>query len=309
MGMLCYVAVASPGMAQVRVEGLAPPAPSSPRTWLAWLESVVPPSHRTERPVAEAPSAAIPGYYDYERCSHAVEAPDSLLVLPGESQVHVWQVHLGKTIFYNYLSPPSTIGDTLRLRVTDAICRKGEVVIVGVADGFAVGLKATSFNYDAAGFAWAGGAFSLASNGGRILVGPSARTDGPGETAAADTAMVEDRGIGSDRFVRVRGTRSYNDSVALADRSRLLASAREVARRETERAAVLRAKGWSAVVTTLVTARRIGIGMTAEQVRAAWGAPTRVNVTLSGNVRLEQWVYASGNYVYFADGLVRTIQQ
>lgn len=49
-------------------------------------------------------------------------------------------------------------------------------------------------------------------------------------------------------------------------------------------------------------------GMTDDQVRAAWGDPLSVNSTLAGGVSSEQWVYGSGYYVYFEDGIVTGIQ-
>lgn len=57
---------------------------------------------------------------------------------------------------------------------------------------------------------------------------------------------------------------------------------------------------------------KIMVGMSAAQVRRAWGEPTKINVTLGANGRTEQWVYRGRNYrddyVYLDSGVVRSIQ-
>lgn len=57
---------------------------------------------------------------------------------------------------------------------------------------------------------------------------------------------------------------------------------------------------------------KIMVGMTAAQVRRAWGEPTKINVTVSGGGRTEQWVYRGKNfrddYVYLENGTVRSVQ-
>lgn len=65
--------------------------------------------------------------------------------------------------------------------------------------------------------------------------------------------------------------------------------------------------GWSAEVTRLVIARQIRVGMTAAQVREAWGQPRRVNRTTTATGVGEQWVY-SGGYAYLTNGVVTAIQ-
>lgn len=51
------------------------------------------------------------------------------------------------------------------------------------------------------------------------------------------------------------------------------------------------------------------VGLTAEGVRkSCWGKPSRINETLTGTHRHEQWVYSPGHYVYFTDGIVTAIQ-
>ena len=54
--------------------------------------------------------------------------------------------------------------------------------------------------------------------------------------------------------------------------------------------------------------RRINIGYTKDQCRFAWGAPERINRTTNIYGVSEQWCYGSGNYLYFDDGILTTIQ-
>jgi outer membrane protein assembly factor BamE (lipoprotein component of BamABCDE complex) len=55
---------------------------------------------------------------------------------------------------------------------------------------------------------------------------------------------------------------------------------------------------------------RIRVGMTKEQVRAAWGRPYAVNTTTTGYGTREQWVMQEigSSYVYFEDGICTAIQ-
>lgn len=50
------------------------------------------------------------------------------------------------------------------------------------------------------------------------------------------------------------------------------------------------------------------IGLTAEGVRrSCWGAPIRINTTMTASHTREQWVYGGG-YLYLTDGIVTSIQ-
>lgn len=52
----------------------------------------------------------------------------------------------------------------------------------------------------------------------------------------------------------------------------------------------------------------VSVGMTAAQVTAScWGKPNKVNSTITGGGRREQWVYGS-QYVYVENGVVTAIQ-
>lgn len=51
------------------------------------------------------------------------------------------------------------------------------------------------------------------------------------------------------------------------------------------------------------------IGMTQhEAILSSWGRPERVNKTVTPSGVTEQWVYGHGNYLYFRDGILTSIQ-
>ena len=53
----------------------------------------------------------------------------------------------------------------------------------------------------------------------------------------------------------------------------------------------------------------VRLGMTPQQVKASnWGAPRDVNRTTDAFGVKEQWVYGDGNYLYFRNGVLTTIQ-
>jgi uncharacterized Zn finger protein len=54
----------------------------------------------------------------------------------------------------------------------------------------------------------------------------------------------------------------------------------------------------------------VSIGMTKEDVLASsWGKPKSINTTITAYGRREQWVYGSGNYLYFNDDKLTSIQK
>lgn len=56
-----------------------------------------------------------------------------------------------------------------------------------------------------------------------------------------------------------------------------------------------------------IARRQVFIGMTRDEVIAAWGSPRRSNVTLNAYGKHEQLVYES-NYLYLTDGVLTSIQ-
>lgn len=63
-------------------------------------------------------------------------------------------------------------------------------------------------------------------------------------------------------------------------------------------------KNWSSKIITSIKRREVLIGMSGDQVRAAWGSPSSVNVTELKNLVHEQWVYKNGKYVYLRNDIV-----
>ena len=57
--------------------------------------------------------------------------------------------------------------------------------------------------------------------------------------------------------------------------------------------------------TELAKKGKVRVGMTADQCRMAWGEPDRI----SRNKTHEQWVYPSGNRLYFDDEVLKSIHQ
>lgn len=51
------------------------------------------------------------------------------------------------------------------------------------------------------------------------------------------------------------------------------------------------------------------IGMTKAQALASnWGKPSKINTTIKAGLTHEQWVYGTGSYLYFENGILTTIQ-
>jgi hypothetical protein len=65
-------------------------------------------------------------------------------------------------------------------------------------------------------------------------------------------------------------------------------------------------------VAAAIAERKIFIGMTADDARQSWGAPSKINTSIGSYGRHEQWVYDRGRsltqYVYVQNGLVTSLQ-
>jgi hypothetical protein len=69
------------------------------------------------------------------------------------------------------------------------------------------------------------------------------------------------------------------------------------------------AKPWPEEIKRAVLEKQVQIGMTTEQVTAAWGRPVSINETITATTRDEQWVYPGSTYLYFKKGTLTTIQR
>ena len=65
---------------------------------------------------------------------------------------------------------------------------------------------------------------------------------------------------------------------------------------------------WSDRVWNAIAYQDVFVGMKKEQAQLSWGKPKDINRTLNSRVIKEQWVYGSGSYLYFEDGLLVAIQ-
>jgi len=65
---------------------------------------------------------------------------------------------------------------------------------------------------------------------------------------------------------------------------------------------------WSEKIWSAIEDGKVFIGMTAQQAEMSWGKPKEINRTIVGSTNKEQWVYASGSYLYFDNGILSAIQ-
>lgn len=65
---------------------------------------------------------------------------------------------------------------------------------------------------------------------------------------------------------------------------------------------------WSANAWAHIEGGEVWVGMTKAQAQLAWGEPDSVNRTTTRRGVLEQWVYGSRSYLYFADGVLTSYQ-
>lgn len=61
-------------------------------------------------------------------------------------------------------------------------------------------------------------------------------------------------------------------------------------------------------IANLIIQHKVKIGMTKEMARESWGIPEDINKTTTQYGTFEQWVYGGGNYLYFDNGVLTTIQ-
>ena len=69
----------------------------------------------------------------------------------------------------------------------------------------------------------------------------------------------------------------------------------------------------TAINNQRIASGRVGPGMTAAQVRGAWGSPSKINQSIYASGVSEQWIYYRGanhsysQYVYFTNGRVTSV--
>lgn len=103
---------------------------------------------------------------------------------------------------------------------------------------------------------------------------------------------------------------------AQEEKERAAAAARAQKAREKEQAeaAERRAAKYAQLIATygastaeLIMQGKVRIGWTSQMCRESWGAPRKINRTITAYGVDEQWVYYKG-FLYFTDGILRTIQ-
>lgn len=154
---------------------------------------------------------------------------------------------------------------------------------------------------DASGYAVPSFVFKRASDSVRIYV-PLTRYPVPfgveGYTLARDRAFVDEMILTPAEEVYARRA----EEERRREEARL---ALEKEQRE-RKAALTRKYGKS--TAELILSGRVRIGMTQAMCREAWGVPDDINRTSGSWGVYEQWVYGSGSYLYFENGVLSSIQ-
>ncbi|MNK89964.1 hypothetical protein D3C87_1099940 [compost metagenome] len=65
---------------------------------------------------------------------------------------------------------------------------------------------------------------------------------------------------------------------------------------------------WPEKIWKSIENSKVSLGMTREQATFSWGTPKSINKTHNSSNTLEQWVYGDGNYLYFRNGKLVSIQ-
>ena len=73
---------------------------------------------------------------------------------------------------------------------------------------------------------------------------------------------------------------------------------------EADRASAQRRAAHASEIQDAIEHGQLVLGMNGEQVRAAWGAPQKKNISFSPGLTREQWVYGNGRYAYIYNGVL-----
>jgi TonB family protein len=94
-------------------------------------------------------------------------------------------------------------------------------------------------------------------------------------------------------------------------RSRLRAAEEHERLRQAEerRRQDITARPWPENIKRAALAKRVEIGMTSEQVTAAWGRPLNVEETITATSRQEEWIYPGPTVLYFMNGALTKIHR
>jgi hypothetical protein len=98
------------------------------------------------------------------------------------------------------------------------------------------------------------------------------------------------------------GAKQKEEEAAEQSRAKALAAKRAAAR-----AKLIQSKNWPESIKQDVLNRKVGIGMTQEQVTLSWGKPERINQSVGPWGTHEQWIYGH-TYLYFENGVLRSYQ-
>ncbi|MCC7041085.1 MAG: hypothetical protein IT516_12325 [Burkholderiales bacterium] len=151
---------------------------------------------------------------------------------------------------------------------------------------------------------------------------PVTATPAASSSAASDRLAKEQAALAAKRLERERAFAAAGPAKVTTEMRRLVAARKyeaalaygdpyfDVGDKDFRAAYEQASKGVEAE-TKKKWARKEGvrIGMTQDEVLASsWGKPHHVNTTTTSYGVREQWVYDSGNYLYFRNGILTTIQ-
>ena len=117
---------------------------------------------------------------------------------------------------------------------------------------------------------------------------------------AAEIAAIEKRVV----ELPLEGSRACPPELSIASLTGRFDPIRQDLAKES-RSRAINAHPWPERIKRAVLENRIEIGMTREQVTAAWGQPRSVDVT--STTRQEQWMYGGPIYLNFTNGALVTI--
>lgn len=126
----------------------------------------------------------------------------------------------------------------------------------------------------------------------------------PSSRSPADTLIEE------TSFDSTPATRAILPASLVRERKRAnkTADSARVAAGDRARGDSINAMRWPASMKKLVMQKHVALGMTPTMVRLSWGDPEDINKSIYPTAIHEQWVYGTGNYVYFINGRVSSIQ-